>query len=95
MVILNIRNSIFQLAYTSYAKFINNDVKTIAYEAVHFLYSNYLPFFFLRSAGKTEAEAKSACDCRLEKTMKKYPSVDEAMENMDKIATDPEIAACK
>jgi hypothetical protein len=49
----------------------------------------------LKSAGKTEAEAKSACDCRLEKTMKKYPSVDEAMENMDKIATDPEIAACK
>jgi len=49
----------------------------------------------LRSAGKTEAEAKSTCDCRLEKTIKKYPSVDEAMEHMDKIATDPEIAACK
>jgi hypothetical protein len=49
----------------------------------------------MKSAGKTEAEAKSTCDCRLEKTMKKYPSVDEAMEHMDKIATDPEIAACK
>ena len=49
----------------------------------------------LKSAGKTEAEAKSTCDCRLEKTMKKYPSVEKAMENMDKIATDPEIAACK
>ena len=49
----------------------------------------------LRSTGKTETEAKSACDCRLEKTMKKYPSVEKAMENMNKIATDPEIAACK
>ncbi len=49
----------------------------------------------LLSSGKTEAEAKSICDCRLEKTVKKYPSVEKALENMDKIATDPEIAACK
>ncbi len=49
----------------------------------------------MRGIGKTEAEAKSACDCRLELVMKKYPSVEEALENMDKIATDPEIAACK
>lgn len=49
----------------------------------------------LKAAGKTDSEAKSTCDCRLEKTMKKYPSVEEALENMDKIAADPEIAACK
>jgi hypothetical protein len=49
----------------------------------------------VKASGKTEAEAKSTCDCRLELTMKKYPSVEEALENMDKIATDPEIQACK
>jgi hypothetical protein len=49
----------------------------------------------MRGIGKTEAEAKSACDCRLELVMKKYPGVEEALENIDKIASDPEIAACK
>lgn len=49
----------------------------------------------VKTGDKTEAEAKSICDCRLEKTMKKYPSVEEALEHMVEIANDPEIAACK
>lgn len=49
----------------------------------------------VKATGKTDAEAKSTCDCRLEKTMKKYPSVEEALEHMIEIAEDPEIKACK
>lgn len=40
-------------------------------------------------------EAKTYCDCVLEKVMKKYPHVTDAMENMDKIALDPEVRACR
>ncbi|MBS1772753.1 MAG: hypothetical protein JST82_07830 [Bacteroidetes bacterium] len=49
----------------------------------------------LKSEGKSETEIKSICDCRLEKIMKKYPDVEEAMEHMDAIAADTAIALCK
>ena len=42
-----------------------------------------------------EAAAKSMCDCRLEKAMKKYPSFSDAMANVDKLMEDEEIKACK
>lgn len=47
------------------------------------------------SEGKDEAQAKSICDCRLEKIMKKYPDVEAALEHMNEIATDKEIMACQ
>lgn len=40
-------------------------------------------------------QAKTYCDCVVEKVMKKYPHVTDAMENMDKIALDPEVRACR
>lgn len=42
-----------------------------------------------------EAAAKSMCDCRLEKAMKKYPDVADAFEHIDSLINDPEIQACK
>jgi hypothetical protein len=43
----------------------------------------------------TPEQAKAHCDCVLEKTMKKYPSVNDALENMDKIMVDEDLKACK
>lgn len=48
-----------------------------------------------RESGMEEAAAKSMCDCRLEKAMKKYPSFSDAMANVDKLMEDEEIKACK
>ncbi len=48
-----------------------------------------------KANGKDDAAAKSMCDCRLEKIMKKYPNVDDALAHMDSIVKDPDVAACK
>jgi hypothetical protein len=48
-----------------------------------------------KSRGMTEAQIKSMCDCRLEIIMKKYPKVADALEHVDSVINDPEIAACK
>jgi hypothetical protein len=45
--------------------------------------------------GMEQAAAKSMCDCRLEKAMKKYPSFADAMENADKLMEDEDLKACK
>lgn len=45
--------------------------------------------------GLTPDAAKSMCDCRIEKIMKKYPSVNAFMENADKVVRDPDIVNCK
>lgn len=42
-----------------------------------------------------EAAAKSMCDCRLEKTIKRYPNFANAMRHVDSIMIDPDIRACK
>lgn len=42
-----------------------------------------------------DADKKTYCDCVLEKTMAKYPTVADALENMDKIAGDSSIQGCK
>jgi hypothetical protein len=48
-----------------------------------------------KESGKTEAAAKSMCDCRLEKVMKKYPNFNDAMEHTDEMMNDPELKECK
>jgi hypothetical protein len=44
--------------------------------------------------GLTPEQAKQMCDCRLEKIMKKYPSVNDFMENADKVISDPDVLKC-
>jgi hypothetical protein len=48
-----------------------------------------------KASGMDEAAAKSRCDCRLEKIMKKYPEVDDALMNIEKVIQDPEVQECK
>ena len=48
-----------------------------------------------KAQGMPEDSAKSMCECRLEKVMKKYPGVEDALEHMVEISKDPDIAACK
>lgn len=48
-----------------------------------------------QSNGMPADKAKSMCDCRLEKVMKKYPKMEDAMNNIDSISGDPEIQACQ
>jgi hypothetical protein len=43
----------------------------------------------------TPGQTKIYCTCVLERTMKKYPHAADAIENIDKIALDPEIRACR
>ena len=49
----------------------------------------------VKQAGVSDAEAKTRCDCRLDKIMKKYPNVEDALANMDKLASDTSITNCK
>ena len=44
--------------------------------------------------GLSADQAKDMCDCRLQVIMKKYTSVNEFMENADKVITDPEVLKC-
>ena len=48
-----------------------------------------------KESGMKETAAKSMCDCRLEKTMQKYPNFAEAMQNLNKVMDDEEVRACK
>jgi len=48
-----------------------------------------------KESGKSEEAAKSMCDCRLEKVMKKYPNFNDAMEHADDMMNDPELKGCK
>ncbi|MES2701325.1 MAG: hypothetical protein V4649_01745 [Bacteroidota bacterium] len=41
------------------------------------------------------ATAKTYCDCVVEKVMVKYPHVSDALENLDKIAKDSAVQACR
>jgi hypothetical protein len=43
----------------------------------------------------TPDKAKEYCDCALETIMKKYPSVNDFMENADKVISDPDIRKCR
>ncbi len=43
----------------------------------------------------SEADAKTYCDCVLEKVVKKYPSESDALEHVDSIIKDPGIQGCK
>lgn len=48
-----------------------------------------------KERGMTDEQAQKMCDCRLEKMMKKYPDVEDALTNIDKIMNDPEIQQCQ
>jgi len=48
-----------------------------------------------RESNMDENAAKSMCDCRLEKAMKKYPNFANAMEHAGDMMNDPELKACK
>ena len=43
----------------------------------------------------TEANAKAYCDCMQEKLMAKYPDINELIEHVHEIGTDPELQQCK
>lgn len=45
-------------------------------------------------AGSAE-NAKSVCNCRLEKMIQKFPDEGDALEHMDSLMKDPDIANCK
>lgn len=40
-------------------------------------------------------KAKVYCDCVLEKIMAKYPDMNDALEHMDSVITDPNIRSCR
>ncbi len=40
-------------------------------------------------------QSKAYCDCVLEKMMKKYPKVSDALEHVDSIMVDEELKSCK
>lgn len=42
-----------------------------------------------------EANAKTYCDCVLEKMMKKYPNVNDALEHVQELSTDTAFYYCK
>jgi hypothetical protein len=44
--------------------------------------------------GLSPDQAQEMCNCRLETIMKKYPSVNEFMENADKVISDPDVIKC-
>lgn len=44
--------------------------------------------------GLDEAKSKSVCDCRLETAQKKYPSLSDAMANVDKMMVDEDMKKC-
>jgi hypothetical protein len=48
-----------------------------------------------RESHMEEAAAKSMCDCRLEKAMKKHPNFADAMRHAGDMMNDPEMKACK
>ncbi|HRO41340.1 MAG TPA: hypothetical protein PL009_00805 [Flavipsychrobacter sp.] len=48
-----------------------------------------------KESNMEEVAAKSMCDCRLERVMKKYPNFADAMRNVDKLMDDPELKACR
>lgn len=45
--------------------------------------------------GIDEAKAKSVCDCRLETAQRKYPTLSNAMENIDKMMNDEDLKKCE
>ena len=44
---------------------------------------------------KSPELAKKYCNCMLEKIIKKYPDVNEALEHPDSLINDPELRKCK
>ncbi len=48
-----------------------------------------------KERGLDEAKAKSVCDCRLETAQRKYPTLANAMENVDKMMTDEDLRNCE
>lgn len=47
------------------------------------------------SLSATEEQAKVYCDCVLEKTIAKYPNVEDLLEHMNEVGSDPDIQQCK
>jgi hypothetical protein len=47
-----------------------------------------------KDRGMNDVQAKAVCDCRLDKLMKKYPDVKDALENVQTIMTDPDLKKC-
>jgi hypothetical protein len=45
--------------------------------------------------GMDSLQAQSMCNCRLEKTMKKYPNFSEAMDHADDLMKDEGLKKCK
>lgn len=45
--------------------------------------------------GTDKAKAKSVCDCRLETAQKKYPTLSDAMANVEKMMTDEDLKKCE
>ena len=48
-----------------------------------------------KERGLDQDKAASVCDCRLETIMKKYPTLSNAMENIDKILVDEDLKNCE
>ncbi|MBL7717286.1 MAG: hypothetical protein JNL72_00515 [Flavipsychrobacter sp.] len=44
--------------------------------------------------GVPESIAKSYCDCVLEKTVAKYPNVEDLLAHMNEVSSDPDIQSC-
>jgi hypothetical protein len=48
-----------------------------------------------KERGLNEAKAKSVCDCRLETAQKKYPTLSDAMANVEKMMNDEDLKKCE
>lgn len=48
-----------------------------------------------KETGMDSIAAASMCNCRLEKTMKKYPNFNDAMEHTEDLMKDKELKECK
>ncbi|HTN46879.1 MAG TPA: hypothetical protein VL098_11075 [Flavipsychrobacter sp.] len=48
-----------------------------------------------KERGVADAKAKSVCDCRLETVQKKYPTLSDAMANIDKMMADEDLRKCE
>ena len=48
-----------------------------------------------KERGLDEAKSKSVCDCRLETVQKKYPTLADAMANVEKMMTDEDLRKCE
>ncbi len=64
----------------------DNESKTLFYEACK---------EDAHARGLDENKTKTVCDCRLETVQKKYPTLAEAMDNIDAIMKDEDLKNCE